>query len=612
MKKFWATCLIFFASNTASAETIPVILGKSDTFVRFVATIPENAEWIAQEQSSSITITLPPTLQFDVKEILGQAINNDVITTMTQQQGNEITIEFDCVCRGSAYVYRDIFLVVDIQSVSPQPIPNPTFSSQTLLSGQWWRKQLNAEVSLEPLKHTIMEIQPHAEVLVPERLARELATVTLAGRTELRTLASAELQQPPIAEEPSQDATSRQFELNIGMAASTDDGNRSPIEGTSCEAYRTKRLFSPNAGNFDYSEILSNRSTAYSQTGKPENQRLVDLSVDYLILGLSIEAEQALLKIGLETIEISLIREIAKVVDGRAIDSEFWAPFRNCRNSLYFWYAVQGEKPAPSTLDSDTLILHFKSMSPWLQHQIADRLHNVLADQADTSAAEELAAYTNLTHLPAEINEGQENTIKPEVTAIRLANRDQPEEMIDILSSGEIVEAVKISEAIRFEHKETPLWSELLEGEISAELAAGRYSSALRKIEEMVDEEIPPIDAERISSQAFLEVAAKANNTDFLALYLQKDNWPLNSEANDALALRIATFDLPGIVSSTSNEIPLTNETPGEGILIDEDVSLADDPQVFDVLNSAAIRDLLTDTQNLRSSVLEQLSPLPQ
>lgn len=608
MKQLWVICLLLFASSTVSAQTIPVILGQSDNFTRFVATIPEDAKWSAQETSDTFTITVSPNFSFDLHGIMGRAINDLVDTTVTQPSNNELTIQFDCACRGSAFVYREIFLVVDIKPNSPQPPTNLTSPMQTLSSGRWWRQRLNTETT-PPLIADELKAEPRAALLVPERLARELATVTNAGRTELRTLGPTESRQSPLTDKHLGDATDRNLGLNIGVSASSDDSTPLTTEDTSCDAYSTNRIFSTNAEELSYDEIIRSRSATYSDTGKPDRERLIDLAVDYLILGMPTESNQVLLEIQNETRESRLIGEIAKVIDGATDEQEFWEPFLSCRNSLYFWSAIQARESASNPLNSDILLLHFKSMSPWLQQQLTDRLYDVLASQTDTSPAQELLAYTDLSPLPDETAGDQDYTIKPQDSAIRLANRDRPKDMLEVLSSGQIADAVEISEAIRFEHQETPLWSDLLEAEITTELAARQYPAALQKIDELINGGISPADARRISSQAFLEIAAQADDANFLALYFQREKWPLNSDANDALEERIGTFDLPGISNSDSSKTQPSSETTTERPPNSESRLLSEDAQAADSLNSASIRDLLKDTQDLRSSVLEQLAP---
>ena len=183
--------------------------------------------------------------------------------------------------------------------------------------------------------------------------------------------------------------------------------------------------------------------------------------------------------------------------------------------------------------------------------------------------------------------------------------------MLDILAFNGHHNATGISEAIRFEHQGTPLWFELLEAEIVSLLNSNNYSGAIRKLEEFQHEPSQDRSVDGIANRVFAEISQNANDTDFLAAFFLRDDWPLTEDTLELLSDRMVEFQILDQREASNQPAAGEREQADEPIELDLDAALdPPSPESFSTLNSTEIRELLDDTQALRSSILSQLSSI--
>jgi hypothetical protein len=607
---------LLLVSGSVSAQTVPIIEGKHEDFTRFVATIPVETQWTTREREGAFILELPVGFTFELDALSDETQGNHRTSINSQPDSNKITFAFNCDCHGSISVYNEVFLVIDIQQNAANTF-KATATEPEILDDSWWRNHLSLGAPFNKPNQNIDEsrsIARHGETYVPERLIRELSSSTIDGRTELR---NQEENKPGAfdAAVPAEVQQDLNGIINIGVSASRDGDPMSaptPME-PSCEAFNSEALFSADEKPADYNAIIQLRSSVYSEAGSPNPDLMIKLAVEYLRLGLALEAQQVLKETPIVTNEVELLSQISNLFEPHPQETDFWDNYRDCENSLHFWYTLQWSRDSKNEIKSDVTLLHFKATSTWLQQLLADRLYDTLISNGDISAANELHAYSELVVLPDPTTEPTPVVITPRMAQIRRANRDRPENMLSILDSGGSGNTVRLSEAIRFEHQETPLWSNLLEAEIMFELEIRGFATALEKLTELKMGGTAEADVDRVANHVFMDVAQNANDTDFLASYFQKDQWPLSSDVTGALSTRLATFGLPELVKPVEDmPTSFSNRAVETQVPPDPETSSPNYQPLSTDLDSARIRALITDTQSLRSSVMEQMSTKAQ
>lgn len=603
------TALLVCTANQLVADTVPIIVGQQQDATRFVATIPVGTNWISRNVEGAFFLQLPVEHTFDITRLTPVASYDDRPITVMQQKDNEIAISFDCMCEGSAFVYRDVFLVVDIREREEAPTSSNALPSTEpdLISGLWWRERVIQRERLDisdalSVAHDTELSEP--DFFVPERLARELSSTTLSGRAELRQQSSGELE---VSVAPDIASLTDGQPVKIGVTTSQADSQPSDIspEIDFCNEYGAQNIFDSQTQQPDYNSVIASRSLIYSNAGSPDPAKLVDLAIDYLRFAMAIEARLALQEVPTNTDEKDLISQIANIIAGSKIDKEFWNSARNCENSLYFWSTLD-ETATNREIKSELVLLYFKAAPSWLQTHLFERLHNVFIMNGEASAAEELVAYFGLNEAQESADTEAEYQEPPAKTDLQNANRDNPETMVSLLASSSDEDLVLSSEAIRFEQRDTALWFDLVKAEIVAELQGNRFSSALAKLAELSQSDASEDDVSLMADQVFSHIAQNANDTDFLASYFQKGEWPLSQDVVASLERRMSNFELPGITSTAESE-NVTSEPENTNTTEVQEPDIASESAITE-LDSATIRALLTDTQNLRSSVLEELS----
>lgn len=606
----WATVALLLTASSAYSEVVPIISGDQSDFPRFVATIPRGTDWkIQQEQGKSI-IELPEGFRFEQKNPDAIGAGEIYAKLIDRERRNQIEVSFECDCRIDVYVYQDVFLVIDILNVFPEMIVEKATSNGDIPNGAWWRDLLvEATPNYEVNQVEAPLIQEPDSVYIPEFLARELSTAATSGRIELHQKSDGD-REPTNA--TANDIQTSILSLNIGIdTTSSDAQGLNPITpDTACNAFRSAELFGSTVEEIDFETLIATRKLVFSETGNSNDERMVSLALQYLELGLEIEASQILDQVSTKTEEVELLKQIAKLLQDHIDTSDFWQRMQRCENSNYLWYALSMKGVSENDIKSDLVLLHFKALPRWLRQHVTARLHDMLIRNNEYSSAAEILSFSDVaTEASVEKTESALQSIP--TSEIKIANRDQPEVMLDILALNDHHNATGISEAIRFEHQGTPLWFELLEAEIVSLLNSNNYSGAIRKLEEFQHEPSQDRSVDGIANRVFSEISQNANDTDFLAAFFLRDDWPLTEDTLELLSDRMVEFQILDQREASDQPATGKREQADEPIELNLDAALdPPSPESFSTLNSTEIRELLDDTQALRSSILSQLSSI--
>ena len=606
----WATIALLLTTSGAYSEVVPIISGDQTNFPRFVATIPPGTIWNIQEEQGTSIIELPEGFRFVHKNPGTISAGGTLATLIERERPNQIEVNFQCNCRLDVYLYQDKFLVIDI--LNDIPVMNTEIDTikDDFLIDIWWKRFLTQKPSnIEAGQLQSPVIQELKEIYIPERLARELSTAATSGRIELRRPSNADTEPSNAIVNDSQDSI---LALNIGIDTTGSDAQASDFIAPqkNCNTFSSSELFGSNVEDVDFRTLATTRQLVFSETGNPVDEKMISLALQYLEVGLEVEASQILNQVSIETDETNLLKHIAYLLEDETDAFDFWRSMQECENSNYLWYALSMKGVSEIDIKGDLVLLHFKALPRWLRQKITTRLHEMFTRNEEHSSAAEIISFSIIT-TEARLKDDETVFQDTSSTEIQIANRNQPELMLDILALSEHENATDISEAIRFEHQGTPLWFELLEAEILSLLNSKNYSDAISKLVEFRHKSALGNSVEDIANTVFSEISQNANDTDFLAAYFLSDNWPLAEDTLEMLSQRMNEFQIINRSEATKQTVTSPRDHVDEAIQFNSDATLdSSPPHVSPTLDSAKIHELLDDTQALRSSILSQLSSL--
>jgi hypothetical protein len=182
--------------------------------------------------------------------------------------------------------------------------------------------------------------------------------------------------------------------------------------------------------------------------------------------------------------------------------------------------------------------------------------------------------------------------------------------MLNILTTPPRDDVIELSEAIRFEHQGTDLWTDLLISEIQEKISSSNFSDAFEKLQELNDENPNESAVSDLANSIFIEAVKSTSDVDFIAIFFQHEKWELTSETLRLIDQRMNSLELPGINDGLANHKPLQPDTiDSKTDLISEEISTllnleANSPQ----LSTENIESLLSETQSFRERIMGDIA----
>lgn len=620
----YAIAFILLIPIRVLAEAIPVVAGEHTDFTRVVLTLPQGLDWSIKRSDESLSVFLPPTNSFDISRVFDKIPRTRISTIQTNSTGNQLEVKLSCHCTSEAFLYRDIYLVVDFRGREDEGtqlvlIPNNQrqFDAQSLLP-PWWTEASSMESSTQISGNNPETMMIQSEIstnLLFERLTQDVATTKANSRIDIdQTRVDRDELSIPINRNQSE----IQVDPNIGL----EIRYASPLKPlsdeipTSCETFGSEQMFSGISSQQPYRDISQLRQELFSDTGQENETIVIQLAIAQLKFGMTAEARLLLRDLHNSTRQTRLLTKISQIIDQSLAVQDDMKQYQNCNNSLYFWYFLTARSGSLDSIDSSGILLQFKSISPWLQKVIFLQLYSKLKIDGESSAADEIEAHISLSQGERENGRFTPQTYvfqgnDPDINhAIGAANRDRPDLVAKVLASpktsGEAEKLILLSQAIRFEHQETPIWNTTLESEILVNLTVNNYAAAVIGLEELVDSGKTSSRIMELSNQIILEITLSANDTDFLAAYFRMDLSVWSNITIEAVNTRLKSLEMPEMpLDLGETTIDQANEKPRS---ITPPLTLPYELPIDE--NRAAIsrenvRDALDESQQLKAEIFE-------
>lgn len=605
MKRFIVVIGLFCASQPLSAQVIPVIAGEHDEFTRVVLTLPNRISWDVETLDRKIRIKMPKGVTFDVGRLFEQ-INKDRISSVSSGvEPNSLDINLNCNCLTSTFMHQDVYLVLDI-GPSKQDFHLPLTLGSALQP--WWQEARKTVMSIseaEILQNRISTIQPRINELIPGSLIQEIAKATLDGRIELRGAS-----RPQQIEKILSGNKGDIIESQIGIATLQANENQAIANSDipQCDENRSVEIFKTSSLDDSYIEVSTKRNEIFNEVGNPQYAKIVTLVVAQLRLGLSAEAYYVLKQIPDTTEESLNLMAISKLLSSDFSPQQRLSQFESCENSLYLWYFLQSQEVISFPVKENLVLLQFKALPYWLQKKIFNQTITQLKGYGRTGAVQEITEYIQ-NDQKARIPEVNVRNSQADESIIILANRDQPHLMVDLLTEAAEGKSeatlIQLSEAVRFEHQHTRLWGELMNAEISTNIAKKNYRQAFNSIEEFMQEGGSNVDIETAIHNLYTSIIEDGSNVDLIAAYFKRDDWRLRKGTLEALLNRAETL---GITETQSIQLIDEREPAGSQRILTEQIENSPvDRRIISQdldLSSALINNELLASQRLKADVI--------
>lgn len=620
----YAITFILLIPIRVLAETIPVVAGEHAGFTRVVLTLPQGLDWSTKKSDTSFSVLLPPTNSFDISRVFDKIPRTRISTIQTNSAGNQLEVKLSCRCTSEAFLYRDIYLVVDFRGSEDEGtqlvlIPNNQrqFDAQSLLP-PWWTEASSMESSTQISGNNPETMMIQSEIstnLLFERLTQDVATAKANSRIDIdQTRVDRDELSIPINRNQSEIQVDPYIGLEIRYASPLK-----PLSDeipTSCETFGSEQMFSGISSQQPYRDISQLRQELFSDTGQENETIVIQLAIAQLKFGMTAEARLLLRDLHNSTRQTRLLTKISQIIDQSLAVQDDMKQYQNCNNSLYFWYFLTARSGSLDSIDSSGILLQFKSISPWLQKVIFLQLYSKLKIDGESSAADEIEAHISLSQGERENGRFTPQTYvfqgnDPDINhAIGAANRDRPDLVAKVLASpktsGEAEKLILLSQAIRFEHQETPIWNTTLESEILVNLSVNNYAAAVIGLEELVDSGKSSGRIIELSNQIILKITLSANDTDFLAAYFRMDLSVLSNITIEAVNTRLKSLEMPEMpLDLGETTIDQANEEPGG---ITPPLTLPSELPTDEnraALSRGNVRDALDESQQLKAEIFE-------
>lgn len=565
--------LLIFPLSSAAAEG-DVRAGEHDSFSRLVIDIPIGSDWVVFRNQAGYVARVPGAAEFDIAQIFNRIPKTRITGVVAEKGTNTLEISIGCECHALAFLWRPDKLVVDIKD-GEAPDNSPF---EEVESPQPSRLQLPIFVPPAP-RQIEFEIPPISPIQ-PDVVTDQQATLSSLERIVVESLARGATQglltpsaNLDLADSLSDLTNFRHIGAHIernqpGLLAHTsiDFGNGGglqvePLIRDAClpDSYFAVDSWGSEAGFFETLAPL--RAVLTDEFYETSHENVNQLAKAYLYFGFGREAKEALRLDSEMSQERKVLTAIGSIIDDDVIETDILKYQISCENAGALWAFMSTTAPSLRGENRNAIFKAFRSLPAHLQSYLSPRLSRKFSEIGDFESAELALSIEEYI-----VNDSVESTLaKSDLhsglgdlgvaidglqNSIDSGARMTPEGLIDYfkvaIQTDEVIDpkAIALADILRFEYDGKEVAAELATTQIEALLAAVMPERALEVLVDVADI-IGPDDAQRLISSAIISASETFPDSGFLDLAFSKAPDQASSRAQNVVAERLISIDLP-------------------------------------------------------------------
>lgn len=518
MKNVVAWLMFALLPSMLAAQPIPVQTGEHADFTRIVIRLPDNADWDFGREFGGYALRLPVTDGYNLDRFF-DLIPRTRVTAVSQEIATGVLrLSVECLCRATAFVAEQEYLVIDIADGLPDPQSPlerrfaPSSESPERQAADFRLPLLQpkpvpsrfllpfgAEDLILPDAPTVGS-GPDAfdalERMVVESLGRGLSAGILAPDPAPAAMPRRELmpnaQVPGILVRDNRDRFDRAPEDTD--ANDTNTGDCVPDDFVDLKSWGNDRPF--------YNQRASLQPAIFHDIDQFDPDAIVRFARLHLHFGLGREAGQILALDGVNSQEREFMGMLAAIIDDEPGNVPATAQFANCPTMIALWgFLGAPADNLPGKIDRAAVLQTFKDLPIGLQQHLGPRLAQRFSAIGDLDAASQALANAQRvapdaieTRLAtATLAEQQGNsalTFQTLTDLVQTNRRLTPAGMVRYLEDAHRlnetvpVEMMVLADALRFEAAMTPAAGDLAFAQIENYVRVNDFDTAAFLIEE--------------------------------------------------------------------------------------------------------------------------------
>ncbi|RYH01560.1 hypothetical protein EU805_12925 [Salipiger sp. IMCC34102] len=402
-----------FAFAQSSART--VLSGEHGSFTRLSVPIPRGAGWSLRDAGDGYALDVEGAYTYDLTGVFDR-ITRDRIAQVSQAD-SLLRIDLACDCDATSFLYRDRYVVVDVETArrEAQPgaaaSPGPTpFAKQSLA--------LPLVPGLDGPTVVPLASDPSPMAIDPSPVSRaadaDLRDVQRQLSDALRDVAKADILENREMAEVVLDQAEPSPDTNAGPPALL--GTQADLPGLTFRNGMTPRIASASderpsscwpqeytdvaswmpEGETGYASLRERRSVLTDTRDTPDPNAITDLARAYIHHGFGAEAALVLDIDGNDSRARQALRSLAEITDdsgpGAALASQ-----AGCPGPVSLWVYLSQAEPATSAAD---ITLTFKTLPPGLKLALGGRLAVRLAEDGQAEDANQVLDSLSAVNAP--------------------------------------------------------------------------------------------------------------------------------------------------------------------------------------------------------------------
>lgn len=509
---------------------------------RVILTITSESDWDFETNDHNTTITIRNGViekQTNQTQPRRPTFNFDISGTKTSPSS---IIQLPCSCIISVERYKDGFLIVDLLNINAEQ--NASISDTAIYNTsddfhKWWQTSSPESNYINPLtaatandaidEHSITKLAEHADLEILHRY------------NQSRQIESMKTHDPTISQ-PRIGILTPQMSSNVDQKINHDCPLKSLYQNANRRSSTPLSL-----------ELRSTREETLVPNGSLNMNGLLNYSQQLFALGLTQEAVQILGLIDESKFEKQILTKVVKIASGEKGIFFNENELKLCSGLLDLWTLIASSDPPSSHDDGNLAILQFKSLPPHVQLEISEFF---LSSLSRSSNKAEIMAFmiTQNGGPPPHTLASIDNTADVEHNILLEANRDNPLKIIDLLESPTETnpdQLVALSESLRTQLRRTDSWIDVMNAEITFDIANFKFESAASKINLLISKETSTAIVQSKMHQFIDAFFDQAPPRETLSLQLSGllDQWP--DDIQDALAHHVNELGFSDLIGDT-------------------------------------------------------------
>ncbi|MFK7881561.1 hypothetical protein [Roseobacter sp.] len=622
---FWV--LTYWFSSVAVASPINVRSGDHDGFTRLVMQVPPSVRWEMSSVPGRQYITfLGHEDGFDISRVFDIIPRNQL--TNIVQYPSRLELVLSCACDTKVFVESGNFLVVDVIDGPPLPeenrVSDPSFVSlepssefdfgELLWSGTESPYPSNLERDVLQEDTTDLDsaqnelISDLEAAVVAETRDRLLQGVAAAASRGLVEPSIVQLNLPVTEEEETPEAeifdSSRQTlpdaQNELGNLRITNSRDI-PIErdsldlmssGGVCPDSTAVQVTNWGDDRPFHEQVSSVRESLFSEVGRLNEIKALELARLYVFFGFGAEAKQVLRLSETLTKSNPELMDLASIVDfGFAKNPRSVHRYADCDSELSLWAIMAARTVSrDQVVNEDAALRTLIKLPLHLRDQIAPALSKRFTELGKTEAASialrrvnlsksEGANDANLARAKIEQRKGNIDAADKLLSDITQSNsKESPEALVAFVEnrvndlSPVPADISLLIESYAFEFEDSPIGTQLTRAHVLAAALSGQFAKAIKSLQNSVLYQDATISAE-LQSYIFSALAKDANDEDFLEVFFSHypiSDSDLTEQSVLSVAKRLNEMGFSSLAQKTLSVLPSDLRSKEHDILVAE------------------------------------------